>query len=58
MSSSKVSSRRLDIIYLFQAYNRRELTFDELIEQTRAWAEAMRRQYAQPQPPEKPVAAD
>ena len=39
---------RLDIIYIFQAYNRHELTYDELIEQTRAWAETMRRQYGQP----------
>ena len=40
---------RVDIIYIFQAYNRKELTYDEFIAQTRAWSEAMRRQYGKDQ---------
>lgn len=39
---------RLDIIYIFQAYNRGEFGYDELIEKTRVWSAAMRRQYSQP----------
>jgi hypothetical protein len=32
---------RLDLIFLIQAYNRGELSLDEFIEQSKAWAEAM-----------------
>ncbi len=52
---------RLDIIYIFQAYNRHEFDYDELIRRTRAWAEAMHCQYGQPAPsltPEVPAAKD
>jgi hypothetical protein len=40
---------RLDLILLFQAYNRKEISFDEFIRLTREWAEAMQRQYAKQQ---------
>jgi hypothetical protein len=32
---------RRDIIFIFQAYNRGEFDYDELIRRTRTWAEAM-----------------
>jgi hypothetical protein len=44
----------LDLVRIFQAYNRQELTYDELIECTRAWAEAMRRQYGNDEKDNKP----
>jgi len=35
----------LDLLYLIRAYNRREISLEEWIRLTRAWAEAMGRQH-------------
>ena len=40
---------RLDLILIFQAYNKKEISFDEFIRLTREWAEAMQRQDAKQQ---------
>ena len=35
----------LDILLLIRSYNRREISYDEWLRLSRAWAEAMVRQY-------------
>jgi hypothetical protein len=36
----------LDILLLIRSYNRREISYDEWLRLSRAWAEAMVRQYS------------
>jgi hypothetical protein len=37
---------RLDLLLLIQAYNRHELSLDEFLRLSKAWAEAMQQKYA------------
>lgn len=36
---------RLDLLYITQAYNRREISFEEWLRLTKEWAERVIRQY-------------
>ena len=38
---------RLELLFLTRAYNRHELTFEEWLAATKAWAEAMVRQHGE-----------
>ncbi len=48
---------RLDLLFIIRAYNREEISLDEWLRLSRAWAEAMLRQRS-PTSPQKPIAPD
>ena len=50
-----------ELLWLTRAYNRKEISYEEWRQLTKAWAEAVMRQYGppdDPRPPQRPATPD